>query len=401
MTTTNRREFLLKASAAAGLATQPLFSIAQGNDLVLACPTAMSGTFSAIGKYSDLGMKLAVEQQGTVLGRKLGYRMLDTEGKPATAVRRVQEAMEQNGIRLFSGALLSAESLAMSKEIDKAGGILVTNGGADELTGSDCNRSTFRWALPTYGLIQGSARPLAELMPKAKRWYTITPQYVFGEGLLRNAKELFKEKGIEHVGNSYHSLTEREFSGHLTNAMAAKADVLFLLNYGAQASDALRQAVSFGMKQKMTIVVAAASGLEQFEALGADICDGVYFGAVYWHTIETAYNKRFVGQVREKFNLTPNYSLAAPYVNTRMLIEAINKAKSTEPKAVIAALEGLKFESLTGLEEVRKEDHQVLRDFYLIKGKSKAKMRDKDDYADIVSSGRHFLSPEEAGCKMA
>lgn len=398
---TQRRAFL-QATAAAGLAAHPLFSIAQGsNDLVLACPTAMSGTFSAIGKYSEMGMQLAVEQQGTVLGRKLGYRMLDTEAKPATAVRRVQEAMEQHKINLFTGALLSAESLAMSKEIDKAGGLLITNGGADELTGSDCNRSTFRWALPTYGLIQGSARPLAERMPQAKRWYTITPQYVFGEGLLKNAKDLFKEKGIEHVGNSYHSLTEREFSGHLTNAMAAKADVLFLLNYGAQASDALRQAVSFGMKQKMTILVAAASGLEQFESLGADICEGVYFGAVYWHTIDTAYNKRFVTQVREKFKLTPNYSLAAPYINTRMLIEAINKAKSTDPKAVAAALEGLKFESLTGLEEVRKEDHQVLRDFYLIRGKAKGQMHDKDDYADIVSSGRFFLSPKEAGCKMA
>lgn len=397
---TQRREFL-KMSATAGLATHSIFSIAQEKELVLACPTAMSGTFSAIGKYSDLGMKLAIEQQGTVLGRKLAYRMLDTEGKPATAVRRVQEAMEQHKINFFTGALLSAESLAMSKEIDKAGGLLITNGGADELTGTDCNRSTFRWALPTYGLIQGSARPLTELLPKAKRWYTITPQYVFGEGLLKNAKDLFKEKGIEHVGNSYHSLTEREFSGHLTNAMASKADVLFLLNYGAQASDALRQAVSFGMKQKMTIIVAAASGLEQFEALGADICDGVYFGAVYWHTIDTSYNKKFVSQVREKFNISPNYSLAAPYVNTRMLIEAIQTAKSTDPKTVIATLEGMKFESLTGMEEIRKEDHQVLRDFYLIKGKAKAKMRDKDDYADIINSGRHFLSPDAGGCKMA
>lgn len=387
-------------SAAAGLAAHPLFSIAQSDELVFACPTAMSGTFSAIGKYSDMGMKIAVEQQGKVLGKKLAYRMIDTESKPATAVRRVQEAMQQDNTRFFTGALLSAESLAMSKEIHKAGGILLTNGGADELTGTECNRSTFRWALPTYSIIQGSARPLADLLPNAKRWYTITPQYVFGEDLLKNAKALFKEKGIEHVGNSYHSLTEREFSGYLTNALASKADVLFLLNYGAQASDALRQAVSFGLKQKMTIIVAAASGLEQFEALGPDICEGIYFGAVYWHTINTAFNKKFVSDVKEKFKISPNYSLAAPYINTRLIIEAINKAKTTDPKAVIAAMEGMKFESLTGTEEVRKEDHQVLRDFYLIKGKSKGQMRDKDDYADIINSGRFFLPPEATGCKM-
>jgi len=61
----------------------------------------------------------------------------------------------------------------------------------------------------------------------------------------------------------------------------------------------------------------------------------------------------------------------------------------------------MSFEGITGTEQVRKEDHQVLRDFYLIKGKAKAAMRDADDYADIVSAGRHFLSPQAAGCTMA
>ncbi len=34
--------------------------------------------------------------------------------------------------------------------------------------------------------------------------------------------------------------------------------------------------MSFGLKKRMTIVLAWASGLEQFEALGADLCEGVY-----------------------------------------------------------------------------------------------------------------------------
>ena len=95
-----------------------------------------------------------------------------------------------------------------------------------------------------------------DALPDAKKWYTITPQYVFGDGLLSAAKNIFKEKGIEHVGNSYHSLTEKEFSGYLTNAVAAKPDVLLLLNFGAQSSDTLRQAISFGMHKNMTILIA-------------------------------------------------------------------------------------------------------------------------------------------------
>ncbi len=56
--------------------------------------------------------------------------------------------------------------------------------------------------MPTFGAIERTVRPLIESMPKAKRWYTITPQYVFGDGLLSAAKAVFAEKGIEHVGNS-------------------------------------------------------------------------------------------------------------------------------------------------------------------------------------------------------
>lgn len=365
------------------------------------CPVPMSGAFAANGKFADLGMKLAIEQFGSVLKRPLAYTVLDTEGKPATAVRKVQEASQQQGARFFAGGILSSEALAMGKETEKAGGLFITTAGADEITGKDCNIATFRWSVPTFGAIEQTVRPLLASLPKATRWYTITPQYVFGEGLLSAAKNIFQEKGIEHVGNSYHSLTEKEFSGYLTNAMAAKPDVLLLLNFGAQSAAALRQAVSFGMHKNMTILMAWASGLEQFDELGADLCDGVYFGAQYWHTADTVLNKDLVKRTAEKLKIVPNYSLAGSYVCTKILIDGIAKAGTVEQKAVVAALEGMKFNGLTGVEEIRKADHQVIKDYYLLKGKAKSKMKDATDYVDVVSSGKSFLPVDKTGCKLA
>ena len=375
---------------------------AQSKDAIqFGCTVPMSGAFAANGKFADLGMKLAIEQYGKALDRPLAYTLLDTEGKPATAVRKVQEAAQQKGARFFAGGILSSEALAMGKEAEKAGGIFITTAGADELTGSDCNGATFRWSVPTFGAIEQTVRPLLDAHPKAKRWYTITPQYVFGDGLLTAAKNIFKEKGIEHVGNSYHSLTEKEFSGYLTNAMAAKPDVLLLLNFGAQSSDALRQAISFGMHKNMTILIAWASGLEQFESLGADLCDGVYFGAQYWHTVDTPLNQDLVKRTQAAFKSNPNYSLAGSYICTKLLLDAILKAGTVDQKAVVAALEGMKYQGLTGEEEVRKADHQVLKNYYLLKGKAKAKMKNKDDYVDVVSSGKSFLPIDRTGCKLA
>ncbi|MBT2333940.1 ABC transporter substrate-binding protein [Variovorax paradoxus] len=390
----------LSAAPASLLAGRAAF--AQSADAIrFGCPVPMSGAFAANGKFADLGMKLAIEQYGSVLKRPLAYTVLDTEGKPATAVRKVQEASQQQGAKFFAGGILSSEALAMGKEAEKAGGIFITTAGADEITGKDCNPATFRWSVPTFGAIEQTVRPLIASMPKAKRWYTITPQYVFGEGLLGAAKNIFQEKGIEHVGNSYHSLNEKEFSGYLTNAMAAKPDVLLLLNFGAQSSAALRQAVSFGMHKNMTILIAWASGLEQFDELGADLCDGVYFGAQYWHTADTLLNKDLVKLTSDKLKIVPNYSLAGSYVCTKILIDGIVKAGTVDQKAVIAALEGMKYEGLTGSEEIRKADHQVVKDYYLLKGKAKSKMKNPADYVDVVSSGKSFLTVDKTGCKLA
>ena len=400
-----KRRQLLQLSALGALPGSlawPGAALAQGAGTIqFGCPVPMSGPFAANGKFADLGMRLAIEQYGKALNRPLAYTLLDTEGKPATAVRKVQEAAQQQGARFFAGGILSSEALAMGKEADKLGGIFITTAGADEITGQDCNAATFRWSVPTFGAIEQTVRPLIASMPKAKRWYTITPQYVFGDGLLSAAKNIFKEKGIEHVGNSYHSLAEKEFSGYITNAIAAKPDVLLLLNFGSQCADTLRQAVSFGMNKNMTILVAWASGLEQFESLGADLCDGIYFGAQYWHTVDSPLNRDLVKLANDKLKANPNYSLAGSYICTKLLIDGIIKAGTVDTKAVIAAMEGMKYQGLTGEEEVRKADHQVLKNYYLLKGKAKAKMRNKDDYVDVLSSGKSFLPIDQTGCKRA
>ena len=400
----NRRNLLKLAalSAVPAALVHARSALAAAGDVIeLGCPVPMSGPFAANGKFADLGMKLVLEQYDKVLGKSLRYSVLDTEGKPATAVRKMQELAQKNAARYFAGGILSSESLAMGKEAEKFGGVFVTTAGADEITGKDCNRATFRWSVPTFGAIERTVRPLIEAMPKARRWYTITPQYVFGEGLLSAAKNVFKEKGIEHVGNSYHGLNEKEFSGYLTNALAAKPDVLLILNFGQQSSDTLRQAASFGMKKDTTILVAWASGLEQFESLGPELCEGVYFGAQYWHGADSPLNRDLVKRSNARFKSNPNYSLAGSYICTKIMLDGMIKAGTADPKAVVAAIEGMKYDGLTGSEEVRAADHQVIKDYYLLKGKAKSRMKDKDDYAEVISAGKSFLPVYKTLCMMA
>lgn len=398
-----RRTFLKSGIAAGALLAAPaLIGRARAADgITLYGVKSMSGGFASYGKFAEMGSQMAVKDYGDLLGAPVSYTTIDTEGNAGKAVRKVQEAIQQNGARFFNGCTLSSSALAVGKEVNQAGGVFVTPAGADELTGSECNGGTFRWSVPTYGAINETVRPLIAEMPNAKRWYTITPQYVFGEALLENAKAIFAEKGIEHVGNSYHSLQEQEFSGYLTNAMAQSPDVLLLLNFGGQSSNALRQAVNFGLKNQMTILLAWSAGLDQFKELGPDVIEGVYLGAQYWHQVDTPMNKELVEKVRAAHGMNPSYPLAADYIGTKIILDAIKAAGTTDGAAVRKALAGMTYEGPTGTETVRAADHQVIKDYYLLKGKAASAMQDEDDLAGIVSSGRSFPEGDQIVCKMA
>lgn len=115
--------------------------------------------------------------------------------------------------------------------------------------------------------------------------------------------------------------------------------------------------------------------------------EGVYFGAQYWYGIDSPLNRDLVKRANTAFKANPNYSLVGSYICTKILLDGIIKAGTVDPKKVVAALEGMKYDGLTGPEEVRAGDHQVLKNYYLLRGK----MKSADDYADIVSSGPSFL----------
>lgn len=399
--TTTRRGFNFKLAAGAAMASAPFLSRAQ-DKARLAMFLTLSGPLGAMLKPTIFAPDLAVKNAQRTLGVKAELQMVDDEGNPGRAAPKIINSLQNDGVRLFAGAALSQVGLMLSAEIHRAKGLYVSAVGADEVTGSACNRSTFRWPVPSHGAVEQSLRPLVAEFPKAKRWYTVTAKYVFGEAMLSAAQRIFKEKGLEHVGNSYHGLTDTEFSGMIPNIVAAQPDVLVVLNFGPQTDALLRQVASFGLKSKMMIVVPWSGGLEQFQGLGPDLLEGLYLGAQYYHEIKDAGNQRLVELFKKEANRLPSYSAVNIFSCTELILRGIKAAGSHDPAAIIPALEKLSYDDgATGPESVRAGDHQVLKNYYLLKGKAKAAKKYADDHADIISFGKSFEDMAASKCKMA
>jgi branched-chain amino acid transport system substrate-binding protein len=402
---TIQRRTILKSLAVGPLAfAAPSFLryvSAQTSTLDVAAVYSLSGTFANVGTLLNNGSQWAMERFGEVLGRKINYILLDDRGDAGEAVRKVQEIMGQRGVKHIIGCTNSAIGLAVQKEVYSRGGIYVQEAGADESTGKDCNRSNFRWPVASYSAVNATVRPVIEQFPNAKKWYTITGQYVFGDSLLTNVKDILKEKNLQHVGNSYHSLADREYSGYIATALAAQPDVLAICNFGNQTLDVIRQAISYGMKRNTKILAIWSTGLDQFQALGPENCESVYFGCNFWHGVDTPGARQVAEVVKAKTGDVPNYLHACGYAVAQLLIEGIKRANSVEVPAIIHAMEDMTYEGPTGTETVRAEDHQVIKDYYLMLGKAKGAMKDKNDFAEVIHATKAFLPPEKTGCKMA
>lgn len=395
-----RRQVLYGGAAALAAPALIRSSFAQSGRIPIGVISSLSGVFANVGEGVEVGNKLAYEYFKEAIGRPLEYILLDDHGDPGRSVRLVQNAFNERGVRHFVGTTNSSIALAVSKEINALGGVNVNLAGADEMTGTECNKASFRWPVATYSAANATVRPFMAKYPDAKRWYTITGQYVFGESLLRNTVDVVKELGGKHVGNSYHSLSEREYSGYITAALAAEPDVLAICNFGNQTLDVLRQAVSFGMKRKTKILVVWSTALDQFQSWGADTIKDVYFGANYWHGVAAPGNKLFREKFEAKHRRVPNYLNATGWAVMQIMVEGINKAGTADVPAVIKALEGLSYEGVTGPERIRPEDHQVVKPYYFMRGKGSAAMANADDFVEILSSEVALLPVDKTGCKM-
>jgi branched-chain amino acid transport system substrate-binding protein len=84
---------------------------------------------------------------------------------------------------------------------------------------------------------------------------------------------------------------------------------------------------------------------------------------------------------------------------TRLVMRAMEKARSIEVPDVIKTLEGLDAVDLLGRMSVDARTHQTVRPYFFLRCKPKAQMKDAADVADIVAMTAIAPPREASACK--
>ena len=390
---TSRRSVLKTAAAGAtAIAVSPfMFNIARGaSDTVrVGLPVPLTGPYGTEAREQARCAQIALDEfnaAGGLNGRMAELLVRDDKLNPGEAATRTQELIEKDKVHFVCGSLSASVQLAVNEVCKARGVIYMSISQSDEINEvRDFSKYTFHEAMNPHMTTGPVGR---YVFPKhGKRIAFLIADYAFGHELVRGLKREGKQYGIEVVAEVKHPIASKDFSTFMPQIQAAKPDVLFLCNFGYDQLNSIKQAIEFGFKNNMKLVVPVL--LYTQRVVGGAAYDGVVGGTNYYWELENSIPsaRAFNNTYRKLSNGSPPSDYGAyGYSGVSALLAATRAAGSTDADKVIAALEALKYDKYKGLQYFRKCDHQSVQSVYIIESKAQVEVKNTYDVFKIVHS---------------
>ncbi|NVO23182.1 substrate-binding protein [Donghicola mangrovi] len=319
-------------------------------------------------------------QGNGILGKKVQFVTGDTQTKSDAARASAKSMIEKDGAIMISGGSSSGVAVAVQGLCQEAGVIFMAGlTHSNDTTGKDKKANGFRHMFNAYMSAAALAPVLSKLYGNDRRAYHLTADYTWGWTQQESIQAATEALGWQTVNNVLTPLAATDFSSYIAPVLNSGADVLVLNHYGGNMINSLTAAVQFGLREKQVngknfeIVVPLYSEL-MAKGAGSNI-KGIV-GSQNWdwkleNQMGAAYagTNAFVKSFGEKFGFPPSQAAQTCYAQTILYADAVARAGSFNPCAVVEALEGFEFDGLgNGKTLYRKDDHQCFKDVLVVRG---------------------------------
>ncbi|HEY1886573.1 MAG TPA: ABC transporter substrate-binding protein [Roseiarcus sp.] len=405
-----RRRALLGAGLGLGALQvfSPFVKTARAADAVtIGLDNPLTGPYAGLGKNELVGCQMALDAinaKSGVLGRQVKLIVEDsTSADAGTAVLKARKLIEGDKVDFLIGNVNSALSLAMAQVSNEKGILHIVPGGhTDAVTGSSCHWNVFR----VCNMTQMEANAVAGALIKAygKKFYYITPDYAFGHTLEAGLVKATGPLGGTKIGGDLVPIGTVDFSSYLIKAQAANPDVIMFLLGGDDMTNALKQAVQFGLDKKVHLA-GAQQELEPLEGLPPEARIGLWVMEWYWNQPGVPHVAEFVEATKKRTGRVPTARTWFGYVSVWTCALAAAKANSLKAIDMAKALQDFHLPPEVALGPnpafYRAGQNQLLSSLFI--GEAQASGSAPDDLFKVTSvvDGAAAAGPlEESGCKM-
>ena len=297
---------------------------------------------TALGQLVKRGAELGAEylnEKGGILGRKVVLSVQDSAGKNEQGVAAYRRLVTQEKAVAVFGFVHSGVNIAVN-EVAKEMGV------------------------PTMGTQTGAGDVTAKRYPIAFRTHAVDPPRVatwmgwikknnwkrvaivgettdYGIGLASETEKQAKEAGGIETLKIMFDRTTTDLLPQLLQVKAFKPDVIVNIGVGQPLELMIQQANTVGLLPDAKMVTSYdAPARAQFWQIHGDKWKGVSFVAFYSPKSELSEPGQWLAKkYKEKYNEPPVYGALNAFGNALVFAQAIEKAKSTDPKAMIEVLE--------------------------------------------------------------
>lgn len=328
-----------------------------------------SGPMGGYGKHGRQAIELAVEEinaRGGIAGRKLEAYVEDTQLKKDVATEIANRFIAEEKVDFLMGPTSSGIAMALTEIARQAKKpLILTQAAADALTGAKFHPYVFSTLSNAMMHSRSGAYFLAA--KPYKRYMCLGPDYSYGH----SSWDMFKTKlqelrpDVEFVGELFPKFLSTDYSSEIQKILEVKPDAVWCPLWGGDAITFIEQALPTGLFEKVAFAFPVAGALEVLVPLGKKMPTGVYVSSRYFfNSPDSSTNKRFVEAYKERFNEYPDYMAGETYAGVYFLKAAVERAGSTDPDAIVRAVESepLAWDTPEGWKVMRGADHQVVED---------------------------------------
>jgi branched-chain amino acid transport system substrate-binding protein len=306
---------------------------------------------NAFGGQLELdGIKLAHAEMPEVLGKKVELFVVDNKSDKVEASNAVKRLIEKEKVVAVLGTYGSSLAMAGGEVAELAGVPMVGTSCTNPLV-TQGKKYVFRVCFidPLQGA--GAATYAFQTLGKRRAALLIDVASDYAVGLAGFFERSFVKLGGEIAAKLKYNSGDQDFTAQLTEMISKQPDILFIPAYFSEGAIIMKQAQELGA---------------EFQIMGGDAMDHPDIVKIGGDAVEGFIHTTFpydpsmqdMSPVAQKFtenwrkahpDADPNVNAALGYDTYAMVLDAIKRAGSADPKAITQALAETKgFEGVTG-----------------------------------------------------
>jgi branched-chain amino acid transport system substrate-binding protein len=315
--------------------------------------TPLSGDVKTFGESVRNSFLIAVEEanaKGGVAGMKITWVIQDDKNDATEAANVANLLVNQHRVKAIVGSVTSKASIPVS-DIIQAGRIPTISPTATnpKVTVADGKRKDYMFRACFIDPFQGSvlAKFALETLKKKSAAVLYDASNDYSKGIAEVFRDTFRKQGGKVAAFESYGKDDVDFSALLTKVKASGADVLFLPDYYNKVGLIAKQAQEKGLKVQL-IGPDGWDSPDLVKIAGSSI-EGGYFSNHYSPDDRRPEVVAWVKKYKDRHGQVPDALGTLAYDATNMLLEAIRKAGSDDPKKIREALASLKdFRAVSG-----------------------------------------------------